>query len=104
MCKKLAKLVYKKHAGKIEKQLRGTGFQLVTSIRQGTQGILQSKYQKVVVAYRGTDSRDRSSILEDVNSDQSQFRWCLGDTCHKKVSESSENLNNSDGSGLLEPF
>jgi len=68
--KKLAKLAYKKHAGEIEKQLGGTGFQLDTSLSDREHKVFYNpNTKKVVVAYRGTDPRDTSSILTDVRSD-----------------------------------
>ena len=54
--KKLTKLAYKKHAGEIEKQLEGTGFQLDTSLLDREHKVFYNPYiKKVVVAYRGTD-------------------------------------------------
>ena len=68
--KKLSKLAYKKHAGEIEKQLGGTGFQLDTSLSDREHKVFYNpSTKKVVVAYRGTDPRDTSSILKDVRSD-----------------------------------
>ena len=68
--KKLAKLAYKKHAGEIEKQLGGTGFRLDTSLSDREHKVFYDpNSKKVVVAYRGTDPRDRFSILGDVRSD-----------------------------------
>ena len=67
---KLAKLAYKKHAGEIEKQLGGTGFRLDTSLSDREHKVFYDpNSKKVVVAYRGTDPRDRFSILGDVRSD-----------------------------------
>ena len=68
--KKLAKLAYKKHAGEIEKQLGGTGFRLDTSLSDREHKVFYDpNSKKVVVAYRGTDPRDRFSILGDIRSD-----------------------------------
>ena len=68
--KKLSKLAYKKHAGEIEKELGGTGFELDTSLSDREHKVFYNpSTKKVVVAYRGTDPRDTSSILKDVRSD-----------------------------------
>jgi len=68
--KKLAKLAYKKHAGEIEKQLKGTPFQLDTSLSDREHKVFYDpNSKKVVVAYRGTDPRDRFSVLGDLRSD-----------------------------------
>ena len=62
-------MAYKKHAGEIEKQVGGTGFQLDTSFLDREHKVFYNPNTKqVVVACRGTCPRDRFSIPGDVRS------------------------------------
>ena len=70
MYKKLAKLAYKKHAGKIQKGLAGTGFLLDEQLSDRQPKVFYNPTtKKAVVSYRGTDTRDRLGILGDVHND-----------------------------------
>lgn len=67
---KLSKLAYKKHAGNINKELQGTGFQLDESLsNRETKVFFNPSTKKTVVAYRGTDMRDPKRIFKDLKSD-----------------------------------
>ena len=68
--KKFAQLAYKKHAGEIEKKLKGTGFFLDTSLSDREHRVFVDPHtKKVVVAYTGTNPRSLPTLLGDVRSD-----------------------------------
>ena len=60
MCKKLAKMAYKKHAGEIQKGLVGPGLLLDEQLSDRRHKVFYSPTtKKAVVFNRGTDTRDR---------------------------------------------
>ena len=68
--KKLSGLVYKRHAGKIESELKDSGFFLDNELSNREQKVFYNpRLRKAVVAYRGTDLRDPNTFIKDLRSD-----------------------------------
>ena len=86
--KKFSSLAYKKHAGNIEAGLKNTGYFLDNELSDREHKVFfNPAAKKAVVAYRGTDMKDKDRIWSDLKSD---FNIMLG---REKVDKRFQNAN-----------
>lgn len=67
LCAEMARLVYCREAGKVERSLGAVGFGLAAGPfdRDGTYGWLATSRERSVLAFRGTESDDPTDVIDD---------------------------------------